>query len=459
LNRIIVLVLLGGLASLMIDIRWEHRVELARRWETWIPLVYIGLMLLAGVVGLYRWESWGRMVLQVGFSLCLIVGALGTWFHSQKDPVGNFRRVLTAWTAPLGTNGGVKTGTTPPEMAPLAFIGLGLMGLLACSKCFQCEGDSSNLRDIAGLASVRRLCLVAFLIAASTWPTAAQAQQTESQQVAGASESQELRLSSEAAQVADEIGVAPLLVLLSGKRAAGSGVSLESLAIRQEITEKVLAASLDVDSVNAVVDSEIEQIRGIRADIQAKRDKAQNIINIASIATGGVAGAVTSALQFKPSTVNLGNGIGVGGGAGSVALSIVGIRMQGGRRSLGDSPRMLARFFGRPPDATEAIPSVYPEEVWSYLNSAAPSQPNMGTRREQLIAKWRSEGRLKQDGSPKGERRIEALSSNISRMRKLSINELSDRVAMLLDVRARVSLMKRGLSEILRALSAATSNQ
>jgi hypothetical protein len=150
LNRILVLALLGGLASLMIDIRWEHRVELARRWETWIPLVYIGLMLVAGIVGLYRWDSWGRRVLQVGFSLCLIVGALGTWFHSQKDPIGNFRRVVTAWTVPIGTNGGVKTGSTPPEMAPLAFIGLGLMGLLACSRRFHCEGDSSNLKNIAG---------------------------------------------------------------------------------------------------------------------------------------------------------------------------------------------------------------------------------------------------------------------------------------------------------------------
>jgi hypothetical protein len=313
------------------------------------------------------------------------------------------------------------------------------------------------------LSTVRRLCLAASLIAASTWPTAAQTPQTESQKVAGAPESQALRLPPEAAQVADEIGVAPLLKQLESSPgvspADGSRVSIESLAVRQEITEKVLAASLDVDSVNAVIDSEIELIRGIRADIQAKRDKAQNIINIASIVTGGAFGAVTSALQFKPSTVNLGNGIGVAGGAGSAVLSIVGIRMKGGRRSLGDSPRMLARFFGRQPDATEAIPSVYPEAVWSYLDSAAPSQPNVGTRREQLIAKWQREGRLKQDGSPKGGRRIEALSGNVSQMRRLSINELDDRVAMLLDVRARVSLMKRGLSEVLRALSAAKSNQ
>jgi hypothetical protein len=144
LNRIMVLLLLGGLAGLLIDIRWEHRVELARQWETWIPLVYIGLMLIAGVIGFYQWNGWGRWVLQVGFSLCLIVGALGTWFHSKGDPVGNFRRVMTAWFVPIGTNGGVKTGSTPPEMAPLAFVGLGLIGLLCCSKRFQCNSSRST---------------------------------------------------------------------------------------------------------------------------------------------------------------------------------------------------------------------------------------------------------------------------------------------------------------------------
>jgi hypothetical protein len=144
LNRIIVLLLLGGLASLMIDIRWEHRVELGRQWQTWIPLVYIGLMLIAGVVGLYKWNSWGRRVLQIGFSVALIVGALGVWFHSKGDLVGNFRRVLTAWVVPVGANGGVKIGSTPPELAPLAFIGLGLIGLLCCSKRFQCNSSTSK---------------------------------------------------------------------------------------------------------------------------------------------------------------------------------------------------------------------------------------------------------------------------------------------------------------------------
>ena len=311
---------------------------------------------------------------------------------------------------------------------------------------------------------VRRLCLVAFLIAASTWPMSAQTRLVNSQEDTGAPAGQPLKLSPEAAQVADQIDVALLLKRLErlpgGPPADVSQMSLESLSLRQQISERVLSTSLDIDSVNAVIDSEVEQIRGIRADLQAQRDKAQNIINIASIVTGGVAGAITSAFQFKPSTVNLGNGIGVAGGAGSVVLSLIGIHKEGGgRRPLGDSPRMLARFFGRQPEATETIPSFYPEEVWSYLNSVPPSQSNIATRKEQLILKWRTEGRIQEDGSPKGARRIEAMSSNISQLRKLSINDMSDRVTMLLDVRARVSLMKRGLSEILRGLSAGRSNQ
>jgi hypothetical protein len=304
------------------------------------------------------------------------------------------------------------------------------------------------------MALVKLLCLVALLGISSILPARAQTQQINSQE-AGTSARQTLRLSTEAAQIAEEIGVAPLLDQLSSKRAAGSSINLESLAVRQEITEKVLAASLAVDSVNAVIDSEIEQIRSIRSDLQSRRDKAQNIINIASIVTGGAFGAVTSAMQFKPSTVNLGNGIGVAGGAGSVLLSIVGIHKQGGgRRSLGYSPRMLARFFGRSPDATEAIPSFYPEEVWSYLNATSPSQAKSGTRREQLITKWQSEGRIKQDGTSKNELKIESLSGNLSQTRRLNIDELSDRVAMLFDVRVTVSLMKRELSEIVRGLSA-----
>jgi hypothetical protein len=44
------------------------------------------------------------------------------------------------------------------------------------------------------------------------------------------------------------------------------------------------------------------------------------------------------------------------------------------------------------------------------------------------------------------------MSGNLAQLRTLNISDLEDRIEMLLDIRARVSLMKRGLSEIVRAL-------
>jgi hypothetical protein len=38
-------------------------------------------------------------------------------------------------------------GSTPPELAPLAFVGLGLIGLLVCSKRFQCDSPTSNAEE------------------------------------------------------------------------------------------------------------------------------------------------------------------------------------------------------------------------------------------------------------------------------------------------------------------------
>ena len=297
---------------------------------------------------------------------------------------------------------------------------------------------------------------IALLVVASTRPAIAQNQQTSAQVEARTRAESTLRLSPEAAQVADEIEVTSLLERL--RSVAGTSTSLETLVVRQEITERVLLTSLDVDSVNAVIDTEAEQIRAIRSNLQAQRDKAQNIINIASLITGGALGVVNTALQFNSKTANLGNGIGVAGGTASVVLSVIGIRQQGGRRTLGDSPRMLARFFGLEPGTSEAIQSAYPEAVWAYLNAVPPSQPTKGTRKEQLIAKWRSEGRVAQSPS-KSKNNVEALTGNISQSRRLSISDLDDRVAMLQDIRARVSLMKRELSEILRSLGTPRSQR
>jgi hypothetical protein len=43
-------------------------------------------------------------------------------------------QVLSAWALLPGQDGGVKIGSQPPALAPAAFCGLGLLGLLACRR-------------------------------------------------------------------------------------------------------------------------------------------------------------------------------------------------------------------------------------------------------------------------------------------------------------------------------------
>jgi len=53
--------------------------------------------------------------------------------ESMDIRVTGLRNVLLAWRVPLGQDGGIKMGSQPPALAPLAFCGLGFLGLLVCA--------------------------------------------------------------------------------------------------------------------------------------------------------------------------------------------------------------------------------------------------------------------------------------------------------------------------------------
>ena len=132
-DRRIAAALLGGVALLLSELRFEHREVLGETWRAWIPLIYTAVTLLGGFVALIRWEGAGRRVLSVLFGLGLAVGLLGLWFHTGGHLLTALRSVLFAWLVPPGQDGGIKMGSQPPALAPLAFCGLGALGLLACA--------------------------------------------------------------------------------------------------------------------------------------------------------------------------------------------------------------------------------------------------------------------------------------------------------------------------------------
>ena len=134
LHRRIAGTLLLGAAFLLCEIRFEHREVLGETWRGWIPLSYAALLLAAGVPAWVAWAKGGRKVLAALFAVAIAVGLLGAWFHSDGRPDKSLAQVVRVWAVAPGNDGGVKGHGAPPALAPLAFCGLGLLGLLSCAS-------------------------------------------------------------------------------------------------------------------------------------------------------------------------------------------------------------------------------------------------------------------------------------------------------------------------------------
>jgi hypothetical protein len=226
--------------------------------------------------------------------------------------------------------------------------------------------------------------------------------------------------------------------------------SLEELTLRQQITEAVLGASLDVDGILSEIDFERAQISELKDRLSGRRDRKVNVLTLASIIVGTGSGVVGTAMQFSNPLAKSGDWIQAGGGAGGVALSILALRPTGGVGSLGIAPNMLAPIFGR----TTELRSVYPQGVWTYLNTAPATDPRIHVPwKDDLIAEWVRLGRIGPPNAPASQQKIDKLASRIADQKRLSLDELTDRSAMLTDLRSRVSLMSRDLRDLLKAIS------
>jgi hypothetical protein len=259
---------------------------------------------------------------------------------------------------------------------------------------------------------------------------------------------QNLKLSPGAQEVAADLGLMTsldrLFHLSEGER-CGASPTLEALTLKQSISDKVLSASLEIDGAFAEIDYELGRIEEARNQLEERRDRALKINNLAGIVTGGLSGVVSTALQFKDSTMQAGNVVGVGAGAFSTFLSILGIRQQtGGHQTLNSITNMLAKILNRPPKEH----SDYPQEVWLYLSAKPPTESGPESRIERLKNQWVKDGRI--DSNPsRAAKKIDLLTDTSSSPQKMTLDLLNDRAAMLADVRVRVSLMKRDLSKLL----------
>ena len=219
------------------------------------------------------------------------------------------------------------------------------------------------------------------------------------------------------------------------------------LWLHQHISEQVMAASLQVDATIAQIDNEISRANELRGFLSDRRDATVSRANLLSILIGGGLGATSSGLQLSSTLDKPAAAVGIASGALSASLALAGIRAQKGHTSQFDfSSNMLAEFFDRP----ALTDSRYPATIWTFLNQSPTSQdPADLTRKQQLLQSWVT---VKRIDSLSSTQKIDHLTSQPSELLQLTIDDLEDRAAMLQDVRARISFLKRDLGNLLTSL-------
>jgi hypothetical protein len=225
------------------------------------------------------------------------------------------------------------------------------------------------------------------------------------------------------------------------------GTFLEDMLIRQRITDSIVVASLDVDSVLNKIDYEREQTVELRTLLLSQRERASGSTNLAILAIGTGLGVVSSALSVTGSTSKANDAVGFTAGGLSTLLWLRSYRQQrAGRRPAWVLPNMLAPFL------SESEPTDYPADVWTYLNTVPPGGTLQGSRKEQLLAEWVAAGRISPINTPQSKKKIALLTSTNGADKNLHLDSLSERGAMLADVRNRVSLMNHDLRELMQGL-------
>jgi hypothetical protein len=131
LSRVLILLLAGGFAGLMVDIRVEHVDAVREHTVAWLPILYAGFMTIACLVAVIRWSKAARTAMIALFLAALAVGGIGFYFHTHGNVRNVVKTSINAWT-----RSDMSHSDAPPQVAPLAFGGFGMIGVLASLKRF-----------------------------------------------------------------------------------------------------------------------------------------------------------------------------------------------------------------------------------------------------------------------------------------------------------------------------------
>jgi hypothetical protein len=122
------LLLTGGFLMLMCEVRFEHRQVVNEEWKGWIPIVYSGLILIIVPLGTALFTRGGKKLLLAVYAIGVVIGSIGVWLHADGHLLQRIGEILAVWQH-LVNKIDPNAPFHPPVLAPLAFVGLGAIGI------------------------------------------------------------------------------------------------------------------------------------------------------------------------------------------------------------------------------------------------------------------------------------------------------------------------------------------
>lgn len=245
------------------------------------------------------------------------------------------------------------------------------------------------------------------------------------------------RFSPRAREIAAIIGVHDLLAefqSLEEEMARGSdSVSLRSLAIRQELSDRLLLALFEANSIAAELECEKTRAEDLASRLEEIRNDVQQGRTVMAILADSISGV------FAGTFLLLGSEIisGVIDLSGSVAALGFGVAALGGDQAyeFKHGRNLMAEiWYGNESNRQ------FPHPVWRYLNGSV--RPNgKRSRRDNIIGSWQA--KLGKPGSKEERRRADLFFGKGGVYR---INELRYRSEMLGLLKTHVNLMTQDLN-------------
>jgi len=135
INRLIVTVCAVGFLFLVVDTFLEHLDAFKDEPLAWVPVGFSLVGLAVVGIAAARWnETWIRLA-HWCFIAALVVGGVGVYLHVADQFESEEERV-----AEHGED--KKEEKAPPILSPLAFAGLGAIGLIGTLRKWQAETKS-----------------------------------------------------------------------------------------------------------------------------------------------------------------------------------------------------------------------------------------------------------------------------------------------------------------------------